>query len=509
MSLSELTAPDPASAPDDKTRGRLPVLAQALPDGTAYTGVIGRLAVDESGEHVQCHLCGRWLRSIGSSHLRAHGWTAALYREAFGLTRNRSLDSPRRNAQRAAVQRRRMDNDPVIRDAIQRAVQRARSGALSAAARAADRDPDRRTYQRPERRAVMTRNGSRGGAVRAANAAAQRDRTVRTLGFPDVPTYFAARCGRDRMTVTAIARELGVARETVYRLFADHRLTPAQQFPGRIEVQAVGRVGFTSFAEYLRVRTGQGATPAAMGRELGHSAQWIRERARRDGLEALVRPRPTAQQRADAAARDAGFLALEEYLHARYSAAGRRTVVTLMKELGVSKSVAQRLLRAAGIDLGASPSRSTQCALANVGFADLAAYAVDRRRRGYSVQRMAEELGHSQPWLVKRLREAGLTHLIPAPGREVIDADVIARRLGYPDLGAFVRARAAEGATVVDMARELGHSDTWLLNRLRQLGLDHLTPRRGRHPRTTGTPRVHTSSSDDRLPRRQPTCDPA
>jgi rubrerythrin len=37
---------------------------------------------------VQCHLCGRWFRFVGSSHLRrTHGWTIAEYREAFRLPR--------------------------------------------------------------------------------------------------------------------------------------------------------------------------------------------------------------------------------------------------------------------------------------------------------------------------------------------------------------------------------------------------------------------------------------
>jgi hypothetical protein len=38
------------------------------------------------GERVQCHLCGRWLKRVGGSHLlAAHGCTTAEYREAFRL----------------------------------------------------------------------------------------------------------------------------------------------------------------------------------------------------------------------------------------------------------------------------------------------------------------------------------------------------------------------------------------------------------------------------------------
>lgn len=59
-----------------------------LDDGTPFYGSLGVLARDEDEDLVQCHLCGRWLRAIGSSHLRrAHGWTLDEYRDAFKLPR--------------------------------------------------------------------------------------------------------------------------------------------------------------------------------------------------------------------------------------------------------------------------------------------------------------------------------------------------------------------------------------------------------------------------------------
>ena len=57
-----------------------------LPDGTPYVGQLGELAYDPDEDRVQCHLCGKWFRMMGSSHLRrTHGWTLAEYREAFHL----------------------------------------------------------------------------------------------------------------------------------------------------------------------------------------------------------------------------------------------------------------------------------------------------------------------------------------------------------------------------------------------------------------------------------------
>jgi hypothetical protein len=47
------------------------------------------------GERVQCHLCGRWLKRVGGSHLlAAHGWTTAEYREAFRLNVTASTVGP-------------------------------------------------------------------------------------------------------------------------------------------------------------------------------------------------------------------------------------------------------------------------------------------------------------------------------------------------------------------------------------------------------------------------------
>ena len=59
-----------------------------LSDGTPFYGLVGVLARDEDEDLVQCHLCGRWLRAIGNSHLRrGHGWTLDAYRDAFKLPR--------------------------------------------------------------------------------------------------------------------------------------------------------------------------------------------------------------------------------------------------------------------------------------------------------------------------------------------------------------------------------------------------------------------------------------
>lgn len=56
------------------------------PDGHGQYGI---LDVDE--ESVLCHECGRRLRGLGTHLLKAHGMTAAEYRDAHGLPRGMSL----------------------------------------------------------------------------------------------------------------------------------------------------------------------------------------------------------------------------------------------------------------------------------------------------------------------------------------------------------------------------------------------------------------------------------
>lgn len=54
-------------------------------------GQVGVLNIDKVNDRVQCHICGRWFRALGT-HLRSrHGWTADDYREEFGLNRGQSL----------------------------------------------------------------------------------------------------------------------------------------------------------------------------------------------------------------------------------------------------------------------------------------------------------------------------------------------------------------------------------------------------------------------------------
>lgn len=63
---------------------------------------LGEIRYSPDDDRVQCHLCGKWFRFIGGTHLtRTHEWTLSEYREAFHLptsmaTCSRGLSATRR-----------------------------------------------------------------------------------------------------------------------------------------------------------------------------------------------------------------------------------------------------------------------------------------------------------------------------------------------------------------------------------------------------------------------------
>jgi hypothetical protein len=101
-----------------------------LADGTEYVGQLGQIAYDETDDKVQCHLCGRWFRGFGGSHLRrVHGWTLAQYRLAFQLSLTTAAVSAGTSALLAAHTRRRVQAGELPPRHRQR--RRRRSGARS------------------------------------------------------------------------------------------------------------------------------------------------------------------------------------------------------------------------------------------------------------------------------------------------------------------------------------------------------------------------------------------
>ncbi len=53
----------------------------------------GRIITSTDGTKVQCHVCGRWFRSL-NTHIKTHGFNAQSYKEAYELPRTASLWPP-------------------------------------------------------------------------------------------------------------------------------------------------------------------------------------------------------------------------------------------------------------------------------------------------------------------------------------------------------------------------------------------------------------------------------
>jgi ROS/MUCR transcriptional regulator protein len=145
-------------------RGRRPLaVVGRLSDGTPHFAPVGVVVAE--GDHVLCHLCGEWFRSV-LAHLRQHGWDQARYRAAFGLERAQSLEGAATRRRRAAVFIQRRQREPAVRAGCEVGRRWVASGDLTRAA------------SRATTRARLT---ARGAAIAAR------------FGFPDLDSYLADR----------------------------------------------------------------------------------------------------------------------------------------------------------------------------------------------------------------------------------------------------------------------------------------------------------------------------
>jgi len=377
-------------------------------------GELGVLAVDGDTGQVQCAACGRWLRALGGAHLiAAHGLTAETYRERYGLVLRRALEAPDRREQRSASTRARVEREPRLREMLERGAAAARSGELAARTRGTMGERGRRSAQRLERQQLLADSSRRGVAAVQAASDERLVLRARELGFASLEGYL-----RDRhaagWSVLRTSAELAVAREKTARLLAALGLPGMLDREHPTELAALRGVGAPDLAAFLRAQHAAGVPVAVMARALGHSAQWLAVRARRDGLAGFLVPGLTAEQRAAASARQAGFADAAGWLvHRRASGEPSRT---LQAQTGLSPQRLARLLRDGGI---ASPTALyEQRVLARVGFTDLASYAHERVEQGWTVLRMSQELGVGDTWLARRLRAHDLGHLIGPKGHK-------------------------------------------------------------------------------------------
>jgi predicted nucleic acid-binding Zn-ribbon protein len=82
-----------------------PSVCGSLPDGASFYAPLGEMLYD-GHDRVCCHVCGRWMKAVGGTHLRWHGWTIDEYREAFQLGQQTPTCAPGLSARLARAAKR-------------------------------------------------------------------------------------------------------------------------------------------------------------------------------------------------------------------------------------------------------------------------------------------------------------------------------------------------------------------------------------------------------------------
>lgn len=332
MSAEPLSAvPEPSPAvPRQRRQAVRPVLG-TLPDGTPFYAPFGAVVADDT--LVVCHLCGRSLRSV-TAHLRVHGWTAAAYRETFGLERHQPLEGPETRKLRAAAFSSRLVFEPAVREGSASGRARAWAGKLTRDAAAAARGrniPEQRRRKAlralaaipPELIAQANKDRARRRLARVAAEAARRH------GHPDIGTFVLERVAAGA-SLAAISRQAGLDKDWLSRHLAD--LDPAaaaaarRQAPGRWDARwlpAVRQSGFGDVASYLHQRhVVQHRTVNAIAAEAGLTPRAVESALRRHGLArtAHAAKRHAASRRAAQVAARAGFPSVADYVSDRRAA---------------------------------------------------------------------------------------------------------------------------------------------------------------------------------------------
>jgi AraC-like DNA-binding protein len=361
---------DPASPAAAARPGVLPgrlvrPVVGVLADGTPCYAPVGEVVI--VGALVTCHLCGRGLRSV-TAHLKSHGWTKAAYCEAFGLERGQSLEGPETRKRRAAAFTARLVFDRSIREGSAAGRARARAGDLTRDAAAAARG--RPIPEQRRRKAVQ--------ALAAAAPAA------------------AARANAER----ARQRIAGVA------------------------ASAARGAGYPDIGAVVLARTADGASLAAISRELGLPANWLSRHLAHVAPAASAATRSMRARRWDAPWRPAldrlGYRDVPSYLRERHLTQ-HWTVTAIAAEAGLSHHAVGSALSRHGLDRTAHAakrhaSRQRAAAVAaRAGFGDIAGYLTQRHAAGWTWQAIAAESGQPPSWIRRQAAACGLVS--PAAGR--------------------------------------------------------------------------------------------
>lgn len=194
--------------------GRHPQPVGMLPDGTEYFVPLGRLEFVDDGRRVLCHLCGRPLRLLSTTHLRQHGWTPQEYREAFGLNRSTPLCAPAVSERRRVIGRDRYAANARVREGMARGQELVRSGTALRQAHAAMPPGSARLQRRMTAADVTAEARER----RHLQAVARRRERIRGLGFATERAYLRDRYLRRGWGIARIKAEMQVGSGVVEQL---------------------------------------------------------------------------------------------------------------------------------------------------------------------------------------------------------------------------------------------------------------------------------------------------
>jgi hypothetical protein len=249
-----------------------------LADGTGLHVPFATFAVSADQTHVFCHLCGRGFRHLGA-HVRAHGLSAAAYRELVGLRARIPLTAADVSAGISVRQRRRWNHDPSVRAYFETGQQMARDGTLSWLARRGANSPQRA----PQRREHL----ASGRATRERQRTAERDAVVARSGESDLHELLRTSYdGGASLADLAKTSGLGRARLRTELLAAGAVLRPTGHNTGegkrrRADVadrDAAALVGADDIREWLMSQRAAGRTLAELSVTVSRSVPWVKSR---------------------------------------------------------------------------------------------------------------------------------------------------------------------------------------------------------------------------------------
>lgn len=325
-------------------------------DGTPSYAPVGTVVRD--GDRVQCHVCGRWFKSV-IAHLRSHGWHHLAYREAFGLLRGESLEGDGTRSLRATLMTERRKHDPAVQAGCEHGHELVRTGALAeAAAKAA------RGRRHPEQR---------------------RRKTLAALAAIDLE-----------------ARAEGTRRHAVEQLCG-------------IAQAVAEHLGYPTIGALVRDRTARGASLAAISRDAGLHKDWLSrhlitvdpETATAVAASSTERRHNQSDARWLSIVHKLGFADAATYLTDRHTTR-HHTAATIATETGLSRSAVESAFRRHGIDR--KPHATTRAIrderahtiAAKFGFPALADYLANRREAGMSWRAIADECQAPTTWIRRR-----------------------------------------------------------------------------------------------------------